>query len=1262
MRKVMAEWPPVEIQVEPLFRVFDYSEAKVRDQDNLGSRYFTLGCYFDSSDRTVHFFCAEPKLLDKPLGLDGYYKLLSKLRSNIDTLNKITDTKELNVNNISESLRKIREQIINLHKSLKKYYDLLSVLKSNMDALNKFIGDEGLDVDNDSQLKNIIKQIIKLKRYLDACSNDNVLSVLKSNMDALKKFINTEELNVDNISQLKNEIKLKQLPEFIEEKISELINFLELSTNILFRITTPYDWYENGIAYELLRKINQDAFFYLNKLEDTYNEMKGYQEYWQPPVCFYMRNNKNNNDERKVYILHRFWPLISRKPIKDEENPNSGMENNDDVYYVSNFPYLYSVAKDLQLIYPPDTVKDSFFNVNMKMREHLLIPLSRIYHSVCDEGFNKFVHNDCIVIPIYDIYVNQNGYGSIQGFYIWYAKRNIEENERNDMTYREMTAIDYLVKRQLPDIIQTSESLFMSKILRIREENFFAQIDCTFIDYFLQVINSIQNWEKIWITKHNPFSYEDQDEFSRDSVTHYWKRKYKAEKHLYEWVNCFEENEDKAKEEAYHTLLEYRQIEEPASNQTLELKCPSFSMQFIKSLLRDEDQEYYGDSILNHYIIFRHSDADITRLPRPADNFSRVYLKKVKEKQFRIFEMVIRMWYQDKDSINNDRLAVNAKQASHNLGHLLGDVIQKKLPDVIKKYEELSKKEIIRMGSSTTYFEKTNKKTNSWGGQSTAILDCRNLLLYMRQRLSYFANQNQQIEERIMQHFSVEKWWIGFQKDEDEELQRGFISFLMTSLTARGEGDNIKVSIEYVREGYRTISSEFKQPLYIFLENYIRNVVKYNNIADEEIVVYINFLVKRSGAKPQTYVQLWEKSKKETSAEQFYKDYLFLRELHKEIEESPLRSRTKKDTYYVTQFYKKYLYLYEQCKNGALDITNKDYLPKYDSATEFIDAYKDKDKEEIDLLKLYKDYLFLLELHKEIKKSPLNRYVAEFHKHYLCLYEQYKNGTSGETDKDYLPKYDSATEFIDAYKDEQKIDLPRLLELYKDYLFLRELRKEAKKNKSKAKEIYKNLENEGMVMKDKASIKKINRKVGGLKEIQYMANEIVFSKRSKLNVNAVSFSEDSIDNPEVIKLNNLSNQDGKYFSIMYEFSISDFPQQSLIYLSHKFLAYCKKEYAINRYGYYKNGIFIYDISDMSNVIKRDNDNNLLFNKYYFIVDSGTNDICTELEKREIKFDQVDIQNNQCLENAIGSTMQGTVITMDSDKKLFNQLINEILKG
>ena len=320
-----------EIFYKPLFRMQRHSLRAT-----IGGEYLKISCYFDNTDRTHRFFCADTNLRTQPEeGLSRWIGQLDDINTDITKLYDICKQDKLSIEE-SNQFKHIKKQIIKLERYSKLSSEEKSQLKRLIEILLASIEADSTEADS---LRSKYEKLLNADITLHTISD---LRLIKERHKNILRNNPTKEI-------------IKKIGEF---EINKRTEFQELSTDILFKIMAPWDWYENGIACRALAHkpslhIKRQSSYYLKYQENKHKKSKHkknkheknqfekevtevyklaeeepryYQETFGnwPPICFYMRKIDDTRKSRQTYVVYRHWDLLDKdesKPPKSETAP-----------------------------------------------------------------------------------------------------------------------------------------------------------------------------------------------------------------------------------------------------------------------------------------------------------------------------------------------------------------------------------------------------------------------------------------------------------------------------------------------------------------------------------------------------------------------------------------------------------------------------------------------------------------------------------------------------------------------------------------------------------------------------------------------------------------------------------------------------------------------------------------------------------------------------------------------------------------------------
>ena len=404
----------------------------------------------------------------------------------------------------------------------------------------------------------------------------------KTVKDLLEKILREAHVFLKSVKEAEYDRRLiKHVDEFFshQDKYKKLINqnkFHEVIDDYLrffINIPTPRNFYEVGILSNLLEELNDN-----NKRNDNKSQLI------EEPKLIFLQKKIEKAEQRQIYTITNDSSKLS-KLGKDREIPkgNEGLFSK----YVQFLPLFFDLF-------------------GFSDEEH--------------EPFNKngIIPYPCIVLPIFDNYIKSKGYGGIQGAYLIYLSVK-DLKKQADITKH----IYEIMKPIIPDI---STDIYSSNIFRIEEKKIKRWSSCTFIDYFLQMIIYVQDWENIWVITQSKKAVNDN--FSVECINQHWGRTSPEDKEgqfTYKWGLDDEKKERKLDSinNENHNYFE-------------------FSIQKIAYLLEDECmKEKEISKYSEYYLICEFPKASVI----PKDDYTRkLYNEQLEQRFVRIFQIAIRMW------------------------------------------------------------------------------------------------------------------------------------------------------------------------------------------------------------------------------------------------------------------------------------------------------------------------------------------------------------------------------------------------------------------------------------------------------------------------------------------------------------------------------------------------------------------------------------------------------------------------------------------
>ena len=365
------------------------------------------------------------------------------------------------------------------------------------------VNDNEASVDNDEakvDLRKLIRAlIVHLDKKLKKSAGNPFLSMDWMGKDGLREKFALE----DNFTE-------KWRPDRME--VEDWFKFY-------YNLFSPCSWMEEGIVY--------------NKLKDMTKDMT--KDNRQLPVFFDMKAGKKKaNIEFNGKKIKNYLRKVScwGSGQKEEIEIGEGYEKNE-------------IGK--------------FTDIAMKLKDISSLLLRNF--SNADMGLTGYSSSPCLIFPIYAVYIDNQGYGGIWGFYYL---RYTEDEQLDDTVTTVVSRVSRLILDGLtslitnvgrimvtltttvsngtentdeknvvelitPALVEASYKLFESALWRIESDldEWLAEFgNYTRVDkLFLQSIINIQDWKNIWITK-KPYSENITEE---DIISHWGREKDKDE-------------------------------------------------------------------------------------------------------------------------------------------------------------------------------------------------------------------------------------------------------------------------------------------------------------------------------------------------------------------------------------------------------------------------------------------------------------------------------------------------------------------------------------------------------------------------------------------------------------------------------------------------------------------------------------------------------------------------------------------------------------
>ena len=483
-----------------------------------------------------------------------------------------------------------------------------------------------------------------------------------------------------------------------------------------------------------------------------------------------------------------------------------------------------------------------------------LIPLYLPWYYAIGIDIDKtaLVLGSVFLLPIFDIYIGNKGYGGFNGFYNFQYKE-LKKKQRKEtfwewfyrhLGYKEpkkkqrKETIKNIIKETKPHLAVLSKEIYLSNLFRIENKKIKKKPSYNFVDYFLQMIIYVQDWENIWVTTKSIEQSEknEKNKFTEEDINRYWTRKSPDEKKgkfTYEWIDS--SNGDKGVNELKPVVTGKNffkfHIEEE-----------------VAFLLKKEDTEY-DKKILDEYLICKYPEASV--IPNDASDLKK-YEENLTQRFLRVFGIAISAWKKDKYKITINVAKGCVEQMSHNL-HYVPAGIRKELK-LLKSEDDM---------------------------QANIIEGSDNFLEYIVNRFSAFSCFYEDIPGGYMPK-SIDE------SIEDFKKQKLFLKHITKA--TKNCGNEVEI-IDHNKE-YGKLRLLY-QPLYMFLEHYIRYVAEHLAVSSDTISCH----VKISRIENSEYrMCIWEDSKKELGVEEFYKAWKDLNDNHQKVQEArPFSLRDKQE-------------------------------------------------------------------------------------------------------------------------------------------------------------------------------------------------------------------------------------------------------------------------------------------------------------------------------------------------------------------------------
>ena len=607
------------------------------------------------------------------------------------------------------------------------------------------------------------------------------------------------------------------------------VDIYDLFLYLFLRFSSHTTWYECGIAYRILPQF-----------KDAYGKKI-------IPKCWYMATIEEVHNKKLVDI-------ILHDPDKEEDNYYIQEEGQSEEEKIPPVPkttreYILAIRDE---IYLP---LFSLFN----QRDDLFIEKGVIHtdRGCMEKGWWKkdVITHDTVVIPIFEIYINGIGYGRLQGVYALYRedqKALLPNNKRANEIKAKIA--EYTFKTSKLSMQEISEKTFLADVMRTRKKISNKSDDIGtykrfnhFFKYFLEIISYCQDWENIWLIKKS----------GQDYKVHFWwgrgqQDEGDQEEILSEWKNILEANGQEEAEAAVKKVLDL-------DNQKcyrLEIKdCDMFS----KKDFEDCNTLLGSDKFEDCEIVLEYPKDTI--FPTDDDSCFMFQLQ-IKERLIRIVQVAYDIWKTNMKIDDYQKVKRYIIQMSYNLY------------DALTGMSENLEKTIGPMDGkrqSSRLLDPKSLNDNSTKEQKL-LLGYYNFFKYLKNRFKSFTldvpgKGNKEKKSKLSYKVMI-----------DEFNKQVLFKKYITWAAKKNDSKSYDVKLIYSEDANQEVYYDI---LYMFLENYIRNVVKHSNeiISNNEPIRCYLEIQEVSNHRKKLCVSIWEDSIKNILPKEFFKE-------HEELEDN----------------------------------------------------------------------------------------------------------------------------------------------------------------------------------------------------------------------------------------------------------------------------------------------------------------------------------------------------------------------------------------
>ena len=831
---------------------------------------FTMQSVDDYEREIKRFLCDEEYL--ETLNESIKYLMNKYLLKFIDKILKGNKDIERNIKGIENIEREINFIKKELLEELRQSDLVVDIEKAQKTIENFTRHIEDLVKECKPEKSEKIKELIKDKEKLikDIENTPKIIENFTKHIEDL-----TKEYKPETPKKIKELIiGIKELIEDSKKKVDELlqkklgctdrhkVEVLDLFLYLFLRFSFHATWYESGVVYRKFRDF-----------KDAFNRNDG-----SMPRCWYMAKTKSKGEKLVDIILYNKNKDKYSVETNNELPKYQKMVDENVTNILRQHEKLQNYIWDIRdRIYMP---LFDLFNLDKKMFTKSGRILYKEFDDKDEEWLGDIVTNDTIVIPIFEIYINGIGYGRLKGVYALY-REDQQELLLNNKHANEIKAkiAEYAFKISELLLQEITEKTFLSDIMIARgkistqskEKKTYKRFN-HFFKYFLEIISYCQDWENIYLIKSS-------DKDNKDNKVYFW------------WGRG---RQDKSDQESEHLISsEWKDL--------LEAYGQEKAKTAVKKVLGLDKQKYYKlaiedcdifseedfevcNTLLGSDEFIEFSDCNIVlEYPEntifPTDEYSCfMFDLQIKERLIQIVQMAYNIWKTNMNIDDYKKARGYIMQMSHNLNHALDGMSAnlKRMIEPMQNDHEADEEEY-----SSPLLDPNSLNDHSTEKQKL-LLGCHNFLQYLKNRFASFTldvpgKENKDREDELsakvrntLSHrVMVDEFnkQILFKKYITWAAKKNDSKFYDVKLISSSPFENVDYEVCY-------------DILYMFLENYIRNVVKHSTIIlnGEPIRCYLE-IQRDKHHRGKLYISIWEDSIKNILPKEFC-------EKHKELEDN----------------------------------------------------------------------------------------------------------------------------------------------------------------------------------------------------------------------------------------------------------------------------------------------------------------------------------------------------------------------------------------